>query len=133
MPVSDIEGSFDAWWRQHRPDRYYQEQREAGHFPENMRRKHALVQACAAAGLKVIRRTLFNVWFQNVFDYRIRHRVLARLFDGQRIPFAVYHHLVAPLIELCTIVPDPVVGAMTGIGASIYLLVGRSEVEHVPG
>jgi SAM-dependent methyltransferase len=125
VPVSDIEGSFDAIWKTHWPARYWAEQAQAGHAAAHMRSKRELMHDCDAVGLRVERVTRFNVLLQNIFDYRSRHRILGRAFNGRRIPFGVYHRLVAPFIELFTVVPDRALAAAADIGASVYLRVRR--------
>jgi len=120
-----IEGSFDAIWKTHWPARYWAEQAQAGHAAAHMRSKRELMHDCDAVGLRVERVTRFNVLLQNIFDYRRRHRVLGRVFNGRRIPFGVYHRVVAPFIELFTVVPDRALAAAADIGASVYLRVSR--------
>ncbi len=127
VPVSDIRGTSDWIWKELWPERWKSAMDAAGHFPENMRTKNELLSGCQEAGLKIEHLTLFNVLLQNVFDYHTRHRFLARLFYGskiffgRRLPFSVYHALLAPLIECCTVWPDRVLARLTGIGASLYI------------
>ncbi|MBI4514588.1 MAG: class I SAM-dependent methyltransferase [Deltaproteobacteria bacterium] len=121
VPVADIAGSCDALWQRYRSERYQAEQIEAGHFSENLASKSELLAACAGAGLQVEGARRFNVMFQNLFDYRSRHRVLGRLFNGWRLPFALYHSLVAPVVELFTVVPDRALAGALDIGASLYV------------
>lgn len=121
IPVADIGGSFDALWKKYRPAQYATEQQEAGHFPQNMRSKDELVTRCEAVGFEVLCVRRFNVMLQNIFDYRIRHRILGRMFNGRRLPFTMYHSLFAPIVELVTVVPDRAIATLTDIGASIYL------------
>ena len=121
IPVSDMRGSFDSIWKRYCPEQYCAEELEAGHFPENMRAKVDWIAACRAAGLCVEKVQRFNVMLQNIFDYRTRHRLLGRLFNGRRAPFGVYHSLFAPLIELFTVVPDRALAALFDVGASVYI------------
>ena len=123
-PVADMGGSFDSIWKKWQREKYEAEQHSAGHLPGNIKRLDEMVTYCQEAGLNIIDTTRFNVFFQNIFDYRMRHPILWRLFPARRLPYSFYHSVFAPMIEALTILPDKLIGK-ANIGASAYLHVGR--------
>jgi SAM-dependent methyltransferase len=135
VPISDTRFSFDWWFAQFRPGAWGERMAEVGHDYARMLSGEELLAAFSRAGFEVLRAERFNVLLQNLFDYHFTtlHRILGLVFQrgvrvGSRrhpLSFWIYHHGVAPLIEWMTL-PDRLL-ARTGIGASLYCLVQKSE------
>jgi len=129
LPVLDLQGSFDDVHSRIRPDRHRAEMLGAGHFLKNFRTRADVLTYCEQAGLAVSRARRFNVMFQNIFDYRLKHRFLGRMFNAGRIPWSWYHNVVAPAIELVTVLPDRLIGA-AGVGASVYVSTVKATTQQ---
>jgi SAM-dependent methyltransferase len=129
IPVTDHQGTIDwlARWRD--PVAWQCVMDDAGHDHSVMLTRAGYEAVTRDVGFRIIASHRYNAMLQNVFDYRMIHRVLNRLFFIWKAPFTLYHKAIAPLIEIA-MSPDRLLAA-ADIGASIYLVVERpADLKH---
>ena len=121
IPVSDIRGSMDWWLLRFYPSGQKQMMSDAGHDYAMMLSKRGYEKLATASGLHVTFSRRYNALLQNIFDYRITHRLLNRLFFVWRVPLDWWHSLVGPTVEAVTSL-DRILQAFD-VGASMYMVV----------
>ncbi|MEK6578813.1 MAG: class I SAM-dependent methyltransferase [Bdellovibrionota bacterium] len=123
IPVSDIRGSMDWICWTFQPLKWEKFVLAAGHDYTKIRTRVGYENLISLAGFSVAYSHRYNAFLQNIFDYHMVHRLLNRIFFVWKVPFTLYHRVVAPIIE-AFIFSDRLL-QKANIGASIYILARR--------